>query len=149
MKFALNGALTIGTLDGANVEIREAVGADNFFLFGLTVEEIASLHQRGYDPRRLAAQDEELGAVLDMLVSGELSPAEPQLFRPLYDSLLAGGDRYLLLADFRSYLESQEAVARLYRDPEEWTRRAILNAVRPRTGRSRAPRPSPGPCGPG
>jgi len=130
MKFALNGALTIGTLDGANVEIREEVGAENFFLFGLTVEEVAALRRRGYDPWEHYRGEPRVKAVLDALASGVFSPEEPGLFRPIVDSLLSGGDPYLVLADFAAYCACQEDVERAYRDPERWTRMAILNVAR-------------------
>ncbi len=103
MKLALNGALTLGTLDGANVEIRAAVGERNFFLFGLTFAEATALQQRGYDPRAVYAADAELRATLDAVRDGELSPDEPRRFAPLVDALLDGGDRFLVLADFAAY----------------------------------------------
>lgn len=129
MKLALNGALTIGTLDGANAEIREAVGAKNFFIFGATVEEVAKLRACGYDSRATAAADAELTSVLDLIASGYFSPDQPNRFRPIVDSLMAGGDHFLVLKDFRSYLDCQEQVESLYQDPEEWSRRAILNVA--------------------
>ncbi len=129
MKFALNGALTIGTLDGANVEIRERVGQDNFFLFGLTAEEAFSARDRGYDPGRVAEADPELQGVLNLIADGHFSDGDRDLFRPLLHSLL-GRDEYLLLADFRSYLDAQDRVDEVYRDPERWTRMSILNAAR-------------------
>jgi glycogen phosphorylase len=130
MKFALNGALTIGTLDGANVEIREEVGAENFFLFGLTVEGVAALRKRGYDPWEWYRNDRRIKTVLDALSSGVFSPGEPGLFRPIVDSLLNGGDPYLVLADFAAYCACQDEVEEAYRDPERWTRMAILNVAR-------------------
>ncbi len=130
MKFALNGALTVGTLDGANVEIREEVGAENFFLFGLTVEQVAALRRRGYQPWEVYRNDRRLKQVLDALSSGVFSPEEPGLFRPVVDSLLNGGDPYLVLADFAAYCACQEEVERAYRDRERWTRMAILNVAR-------------------
>ena len=129
MKFAMNGALTIGTLDGANVEIREAVGADNFFLFGLTADEIRALRSAGYRPRERYDADPELRAVLDALADGSFSRGDRELFRPLVDSLL-GEDPCLLLADFRSYVDCQAEVERAYLDPERWTRMSILNTAR-------------------
>ena len=129
MKFAMNGALTIGTLDGANVEIREAVGAENFFLFGLTVDEIRALRSRGYRARELYEADAELRAVVDALADGTFGRGDRALFQPIVDSLL-GEDPWLLLADFRSYLERQADVERAYREPERWTRLSILNAAR-------------------
>jgi starch phosphorylase len=129
MKFAMNGALTIGTLDGANVEIREAVGAENFFLFGLTVEEIRGLRAEGYRPRERYERDPVLRAVIDALADGTFARGDASLFRPLVDSLL-GEDPWLLLADFRSYLEAQAEVERAYLDPARWTRMSILNTAR-------------------
>ena len=133
MKFAMNGALTVGTLDGANVEIREAVGPANFFLFGLTVDQVAAWRERGYDPREIYRSDRRVKEVLDALARDTFSPGEPGLFRPLVDSLLDGGDPYMVLADFASYCAVQDEVSRVYRDPERWTRMAILNVAR--TGR--------------
>jgi starch phosphorylase len=129
MKFAMNGALTIGTLDGANVEIREAVGAENFFLFGLTVDGIRALRTAGYRPRELYLNDPELRSVIDALADGTFSRGDAALFRPIVDSLL-GEDPWLLLADFGSYLEAQARVERAYLDPERWTRMSILNTAR-------------------
>jgi starch phosphorylase len=129
MKFAMNGALTIGTLDGANVEIREAVGAENFFLFGLTVPQIQALRAAGYRPRERYEADPELRAVVDALADGSFARGDRSLFQPIVDSLL-GEDPWLLLADFRSYLDRQADVERAYRDPERWTRLSILNTAR-------------------
>ncbi len=130
MKFALNGALTVGTLDGANVEIREEVGPENFFLFGLTVEQVAALKKRGYDPWEWYRNDRRLKGVLDAIAAGVFSPQEPTLFRPIVDSLLNGGDPYLVLADFAAYLAVQEEVEKAYLDEDRWTRMAILNVAR-------------------
>jgi glycogen phosphorylase len=130
MKFALNGALTVGTLDGANIEIREAVGAENFFLFGLTADQVAERLRQGYHPAEVAAGDPELKAVLDLVRSGFFSPEDRDLFRPLVDALLRE-DRYLVLADFRAYADTQADVARAYAsDPEGWSRKALLNVAR-------------------
>jgi starch phosphorylase len=129
MKLAMNGALTIGTLDGANVEIREAVGAEHFFLFGLTAEEVEARRAAGWRPRQVYESDPELRGVLDALASGELSPGEPELFRDLVDELLLR-DRFFLLADYRAYLEAQAAVEAAWADPEGWTRSSILNVAR-------------------
>jgi starch phosphorylase len=129
MKFAMNGALTIGTLDGANVEIREAVGPENFFLVGLTVEEIRGLRARGHRPREIYESDPELRAVIDAVADGTFSRGDVSLFRPLVESLL-GEDPWLLLADFRSYVEGQADVEKAYLDPERWTRMSILNSAR-------------------
>jgi len=126
MKFALNGALTIGTLDGANIEIREEVGEDNFFLFGLTAQQVAELQRNGYRPRDYYERNAELKAVLDLIHSGFFEPEHPEIFRPLVQSLL-DQDTYMLLADFQSYVDCQERVAKAYLDQDAWTRMAILN----------------------
>lgn len=128
MKFALNGALTIGTLDGANIEIRERVGAENFFLFGLTTEEVLAL-KRDYRPLDYYHRDPELRAAIDALASGRFSPGDRDLFRPIVDSLLHR-DEYLLLADYAAFIACQDEVDRAYRDRESWTRRSILNSAR-------------------
>ncbi len=130
MKLALNGALTVGTLDGANVEMREEVGADNIFIFGLTVEEVAALRGKGYHPWDLYRGDEELRAVVDWLGSAFFTPTEGTAFAPLHRSLLEGGDPYLVLADFRAYSDCQKRVDAEYRDREKWARKAILNTAR-------------------
>jgi starch phosphorylase len=129
MKFALNGALTIGTLDGANVEIREEVGADNFFLFGLTVDQVHELKSRGYRPHDLYDQNVELREVLDYMVSGALADGDASLFRPLVDNLL-WHDPFLVLADYQAYIQCQEQVSQLWRDPRAWSRKSILNSAR-------------------
>jgi starch phosphorylase len=130
MKMALNGALTIGTLDGANIEILEAVGGENMFIFGMTAADVAELRSSGYNPRRCIRDDPELPQVLDMIASGFFSPAEPGLFGPILEALLDRGDPYMVLADYRSYVGAQEEVGRVYLDPHEWTRRSILNTAR-------------------
>ncbi|MCU0223522.1 MAG: glycogen/starch/alpha-glucan phosphorylase [Acidobacteria bacterium] len=129
MKFAFNGALTIGTLDGANVEIREAVGPENFFLFGLTASEVSERKASGYDPRAVVASDPELRAAIDGIASGRFSGGDAELFRPFVDSLL-GRDEYLVLADYRSYVDAQARVSAAYLDPDAWTRMSILNTAR-------------------
>jgi len=129
MKLALNGALTIGTLDGANIEIRDEVGADNFFIFGLTTEEVASLRASGYRPADYYHANAELAEVIDMVGNGYFSPGEPERFKPIVDNLLQHGDHYLLLADYTSYIEAQKRVELAYSDPQEWQRRAILNVA--------------------
>ncbi len=129
MKFALNGALTIGTLDGANIEIRDEVGHENFFLFGLTAQEVQDLLRRGYRPRDFYEQNAELRAVLDLIHGGFFEPEHPELFRPLVQSLL-DHDPYLLLADFASYADCQQRVEQAFVDKERWTRMAILNVAR-------------------
>jgi glycogen phosphorylase len=129
MKFSMNGALTIGTLDGANIEIRDAVGADNFFLFGLTTEEMRAKKAAGYHPWDYYNSNTELKRVIDRISSGFFSHGDPNLFKPLLDSLL-GRDDYLLLADYQSYVECQDQVGQAYRDADQWTRMSILNVAR-------------------
>jgi starch phosphorylase len=129
MKFAMNGALTIGTLDGANVEIREEVGEENFFLFGATAAEIRELRTGGYHPEFCYQEDEELHQVIDALRSGVFSNGDTELFRPLLDSLL-GYDEYMLMHDYRSYITCQEQVSRHYADRDAWLRSSILNTAR-------------------
>ncbi len=130
MKLALNGALTLGTLDGANVEIQEEAGADNVFIFGLTVEEVEALRARGYHPHDFYERDEELKAVIDWLGSDYWTPGEQQAFAPLHGTLMHDGDPYLVLADFRAYCDAQARVDAAYRDPARWARMAILNTAR-------------------
>jgi len=128
MKFALNGALTIGTMDGANVEMRHEVGDDNIFIFGLTAAEVAARRPH-YDPWEIYRNDPELARAVDMIGGGAFSPGEPERFRPIVDSLLAGGDHFFLLADYASYVACQERVATTYGDESAWTRKAILNVA--------------------
>jgi starch phosphorylase len=128
MKFAMNGALTIGTLDGANVEIRDEVGAENFFLFGLKAEEVAGWKASGYRPSELYHSDGELREVIDRISAGEFSRGDRELFRPLIEHLL-GRDDYMLLADFRSYMECQDRVDQAWNDRELWTSMSILNVA--------------------
>ncbi len=129
MKFAMNGALTIGTLDGANIEIREEVGADNFFLFGLTAQEVEQKKATGYNPREYYESNPSLREILDSLSSGEFSHGDRSLFEPLVNSLLTQ-DEYLLLADYQSYIDCQDRVDLAYQDAEHWTRMSILNVAR-------------------
>jgi starch phosphorylase len=129
MKFAMNGALTIGTLDGANVEIREEVGEENFFLFGMTVEEVMNLKASGYNPMDYYQNDEELRRAIDLIGSGHFSGGDAGLFRPLVDSLLHQ-DEYMLLADYRSYIDCQDEVGKTFMDMDRWTRMSILNTAR-------------------
>ncbi len=129
MKFALNGALTIGTLDGANVEIREHVGPDNIFIFGKTTEEVAQIRAQGYQPRAIYESQPALKAALDALRDGVFSPGEPGRFQAIYDALVNWGDHYLLLADYASYVAAQAQVDALYRNADEWARRAVLNVA--------------------
>jgi glycogen phosphorylase len=126
---ALNGALTIGTLDGANVEIKEEVGDDNIFIFGLTTPEVAELKANGYNPWDYYHANAELREVLDMIVSGFFNVDEPNRYQAIFDTLLHKGDNYLLLADYQSYIDTQDKVAALYQNQEEWTRHAILNVA--------------------
>jgi starch phosphorylase len=129
MKFAMNGALTIGTLDGANIEIRNEVGPENFFLFGLTAGEIEQLKSRGYRGRDYYEADHQLQESLDLISSGYFSPGNPGLFHPLVNALL-DHDEFMLLADYRSYLDCQERVSLAYKNEEDWTRMSILNVAR-------------------
>lgn len=130
MKLSLNGALTIGTPDGANVEIAEAVGPENLFLFGPDMDETRQRRAEGYDPIAIYDNNRGLRAVIDFLASGELSPGRPDLFTPLVESLLQRGDPFLVLADFDAYVQAQERVDAAWRDPESWTRKSILNSAR-------------------
>ncbi len=129
MKLALNGALTIGTLDGANVEIAEEVGDDNIFIFGLTVEEVSELRRRGYNPRDLYNRSEELKAVIDWLDSDDLCPEEHAAFKPLVDALLDRGDYFLTLADFTAYSEAHQRIVEAWKEPSRWWKMAIINSA--------------------
>jgi starch phosphorylase len=129
MKFALNGAITVGTLDGANVEIRERVGAENFFLFGLTAEEVFEVKQQGYNPRDYYGANDELRNVIDSIASGQFSDGDVELFKPIVDSLL-DQDEYLVLADFQAYVDCCELAAKAYTDQDQWIRMSILNSAR-------------------
>lgn len=129
MKFALNGALTIGTLDGANIEIMEEVGKDNIFIFGLTAEEVRNLRQSGYDPYQYYNSNPELKQALDMIGKGYFSPADPTLFHPILRQVLDHGDEFMVLADYAAYLQCQESVSEAFRDPAGWTLKSILNAA--------------------
>ena len=136
MKFMLNGAVTIGTMDGANVEIVEEVGADNAFIFGLSSDEVISYENNGgYEPREIYNTDQDIRAVMTQMVNGFYSPEDPDRFRELYNSLLErnGGERadqYFILKDFRSYAAAQERVEEAYRDEERWAKMAILNVAK-------------------
>jgi starch phosphorylase len=130
MKMALNGALTIGTLDGANVEIKEEVGDDNIFIFGLTTPEVAQTKANGYNPWDYYHGNSELKEVLDMIAGGFFSAQDPSRYQAIFDNLLQKGDNYLLLADYASYIAMQDEVGKIYQDQEEWSRRAILNVAR-------------------
>ena len=129
MKLALNGALTIGTDDGANIEIRQSVGDSNIFIFGLKTPEVQALRRDGYQPLRYRDANAALKAVLDAVATGHFSPDEPGRYAPLVDSLLGGGDHYFLLADYASYVATQDQVDDLYRRPDEWCERAIANVA--------------------
>ncbi len=129
MKFAMNGALTIGTLDGANIEIRQEVGPENFFLFGLTAEEACALKSNGYNPRLRYQADARLREAIDSIANGHFSHGDRRVFRPLVDALLQR-DEYLLLADYESYVDCQDRVSQVYRNPARWTQMSILNAAR-------------------
>jgi starch phosphorylase len=130
MKFALNGALTIGTLDGANVEIREEVGDENIFIFGLKVEEIDALREAGYNNWDYYTKNEELKQVIDQLRDGFFSPEEPNLFHPIVNALLEAGDYYMILADFEDYCATQAKVDATYAKPATWYEMAIRNVAR-------------------
>jgi glycogen phosphorylase len=129
MKLALNGALTIGTLDGANIEIREEVGAENFFLCGLNTEEIAAMKAGGYNPWTIYNTNVELRDIIDRISAGEYSPDQPDLFRPIVQSLLVRDD-YMILADYQAYVDCQDRVSQAYQDPDHWTRMSILTVAR-------------------
>ncbi len=130
MKLALNGALTIGTLDGANIEIKEEVGDDNIFIFGMDVDEVAELDAKGYNPVDVYNGDEELKAIVDWIGSDYFAAGEPGVLKPLRDSLLEGGDPFKALADLRAYCDCQEEVDDAFRDKKRWARMAILNTAR-------------------
>ncbi len=129
MKLALNGALTIGTLDGANVEILERVGAEHFFLFGLTEPEVVTLKQNGYNPRAMVEQDPELAAILEMIADGTFSKGDLNVFQPILESLF-NRDDYLVFADFRSYMKAQDDLEHAYHNKTRWTKSSILNVAR-------------------
>jgi len=129
MKFAMNGALTIGTLDGANIEIREEVGAENFFLFGLNAAEVSSLKAQGYRPWDYYQSNDMLKTVLDFMGDGYFSHGDRDLFRPLIDKLRSD-DPFMVLADYQSYIDCQDRVAQVYCDPDQWSRKSILNTTR-------------------
>jgi glycogen phosphorylase len=129
MKFAMNGALTIGTLDGANIEIRDAVGHENFFLFGLTAREVERLKAEAYAPRSIYESNPELREAIDLISSGFFVDGDRALFHPLVDSLLTRDD-YMLLADYQAYVECQQGVSHAYSDQNGWTRMSILNSAR-------------------
>ena len=129
MKFALNGAITIGTMDGANIEIREEVGPKNIFIFGLTAEEIAKIKGKGYNPKKYYDKNIELQKVLNMIREGYFSPSNPTQFSPVVDSIFNSGDQYMILADYSSYVNCQERVSAAYQDKDLWDRMSILNTI--------------------
>jgi starch phosphorylase len=129
MKFALNGAVTIGTMDGANIEMWEEVGDENIFIFGLRANEVNDLRAKGYNPWDYYHKNDTLKKVMDLISLGFFSPEEPQLFRPIFDSLLNGGDRYMVMADFDSYFNFQKKIAEAYKDKVRWTKMSILNVA--------------------
>ena len=129
MKFALNGALTIGTLDGANIEIQDAVGSGNIFIFGLNAAEVQEKLSRGYNPGEYYNANEELRRVIDALGSGLFSNGDRNRFKPLADALLHHGDHYLVLADFKAYLDCQDRVDDCYRHPQQWIQKSIKNVA--------------------
>ena len=130
MKFMLNGALTIGTMDGANVEMHEEVGSENIFIFGLSAEEVIEMKNSGYNPSKFYESDAELREVLDMINNDYFNPDEKSIFQHLFNDLVTYGDNYLLLADYRSYVDTQDKVDELYRNRFEWTKKSILNTAR-------------------
>ena len=130
MKLALNGAVTIGTLDGANIEIAEEVGGDNIFIFGMTVEEVTELGEKGYNPFDIYFQNKEVKSVLDWLDSDYFTPGRPGALSSLKNSMLSGGDPYMVLADFESYSEANKALDEAYRDKARWAKMAILNTAK-------------------
>jgi starch phosphorylase len=129
MKFALNGALTIGTMDGANIEIREEVGDENIFIFGLLADEIVRERENGYDPVKYYESNTELKQVIDMIAANYFNKKEPGLFKPIVDSLIRD-DYYFLLADYQSYIEKQDDVSNAYKDVDGWTKMSIYNVAR-------------------
>jgi len=129
MKLSLNGALTIGTLDGANIEIRDHVGAENLFIFGLTADEVAARRAAGYQPWRELDGDPELKSTLQLIESGFFSPERPDDARPVIDRLLGDGEPFLVLADYAAYARAQERVDALYVLEDDWSRTAVVNCL--------------------
>ena len=129
MKFALNGALTVGTLDGANIEIREEVGEENIFIFGLKSDEVSRRRREGHDPRSYYNGNAELKKTFDMIQNGFFSPEEPNLFKPIIESLLNQGDHYMVLADYESYVKCQEKISQTFLDRDKWLKMSILNVA--------------------
>jgi starch phosphorylase len=129
MKFMMNGAVTIGTLDGANVEIREEAGADNFFLFGLTAQQVDEVKRNGYRPSDYVQSNDDLREAFAQIAQGRFSRGNPDVFRPLLDNLLHA-DPFLVLADFADYVACQDRVSDAWRDARRWTRMSIMNTAR-------------------
>jgi glycogen phosphorylase len=130
MKFSLNGALTIGTMDGANVEMAEHIGKDHMFIFGLSADEVKDVKAAGYNPKDYYNKKPELKKVLDMIRNGYFNKSDKNLFEPIYDCLVNHGDNYMLLADFEDYMNTQDKVADKFKNQKEWTKEAIINAAR-------------------
>ena len=130
MKFALNGALTMGTLDGANVEMAEEIGTENMFIFGLNAAQVSQIKSSGYNPQSYYQNDPELRRVVDSLMDDTWCKNEPGIFAPIFDSLMSGGDPYLNLADFRAFVDTSARVDELYTERDEWVQKAILNIAR-------------------
>lgn len=126
MKFAMNGTLTIGTLDGANVEIRDRVGAENFFLFGLTAPQVSQIKAQGYNPSEYYNSNAQLRQAIEQIASGDFSKGDKDLFKPLVESL-KDRDEYLLSADFQSYIDTQQQISDVYRHQDKWLSMSILN----------------------
>jgi starch phosphorylase len=129
MKLALNGALTIGTLDGANIEIRDAVGAENIFIFGMTAEQVVEQRAKGYYPDEIAAKNPELKEAIEMIEVGYFSPENLASSKSIADLLLSDGEHFLVLADYESYVAAQNDVDALYRDADRWSRKAMINSL--------------------
>ncbi len=131
MKFAINGALTIGTLDGATIEMRDEIGAENIFVFGHTAEQVAALKAEGaYDPKDWLARQSRLARVLDAIAADRFAEGEPGVDRPILEALLEQGDRYLLVADFADYADTEEHVEHAFIEPRSWQRKCLLNIAR-------------------
>jgi starch phosphorylase len=130
MKFALNGALTIGTMDGATIEMAQEIGEENMFIFGLHANEVVQLKQKGYNPQEYYEENKELRRVLDMINNNYFNPNEPGIFKAIFDSLVYYGDHYCLLADYQMYIDAQKKVEHLFEDKKEWTKKSILNTAR-------------------
>jgi starch phosphorylase len=130
MKFALNGALTLGTMDGANVEMAEEIGTENMFIFGMSAQEVVDLKSKGYNPCDYYNSDPELKRVVDSLIDGSFDDGEKDVFRPIWNSLVCEGDTYCHLADFRAFVDASAKVDALYLNRDEWVKKAIINISR-------------------